>query len=247
MTRTILIVTLCILQFVATFGQPPPDPRPLEEIIPGNSLIASPEALLRARGLRQMVTAQGTCNPNVCFALDGSGSVSEGEFEAQRDFVTLVAAIVGADTDAAFAAVQYGLRNIAISSLTNDVDSFLLDVDASELARADRSFIAAGLGFCINELRPRPEDANKIVLIGDGESNFGGNPIPIARRFRQPRGNGAICAVGIGFRNLRVLRRITGSRSRVLDIDEFFELLDILDQVVFEICDFAAATPAPAT
>jgi len=223
-----------------------PTPVPLEVLLPGNSLIATPEALLIARGLRQRVIAQGSCNPNLCFALDGSGSISEADFTSQKDFVQLVAAIVGVDTDAAFAAVQYGLRNIGISSLTNDVDQFLLDVDASELEGAPRTFVAAGLGFCINELRPRTEDANKIVLLGDGRSNFGGNPVPIAKTFREPTGDGAICAVAVGFTDLSVLNGITGSSTRVLNIDGYFELLDILDQVVTEICEFADdATPAP--
>jgi len=212
------------------------NPAPLQSILPHNSLIATPEALLIARGLRQRVINQGSCNPNLCFALDGSGSITTADYTAQKEFVELIAAIVGVDTDAAFAAVQYGLRNIGISSLTNDVDEFLLDVAASNLASAPRTFIAAGLGWCIQELRARPEDANKIVLLGDGRSNFGGNPVPIAKKFRKPVGDGAICAVGIGFRDRRVLKRITGSRTRVLAIHDYFELLDILDQVVTEIC-----------
>jgi len=212
------------------------NPTPLEVLLPGNSLIASPEALLLARGIRQRVINQGSCNPNICFALDGSGSISPEEYKMQKEFVELIAGITSVDTDVGYAAVQYGLRNVGISSLTNDANQFLLDVAASNLARAPRTFIAAGLGFCIQELRARPEDANKIVLLGDGRSNFGGDPVPIARTFRPPRGNGSICAVGIGFRDRRVLRRIAGNRNRVLAINDYFELLDILDQVVTEIC-----------
>jgi len=211
---------------------------PLEELLPHNIFLNTPEGLRRARALRQNVVAQGTCNPNVCFALDGSGSISNLDYRHQQDFVQLVAAIVAEDTTSAFAAVQYGLRNIAISQLTSDANQFLLDVDRSVRAGARRTFVAAGLGFCVDQLSTRSEDANKIVVLGDGRSNFGGNPGPISAAFRGPPTNGSICAVGIGFIDTSSLLVIAGSPTRVLNVNSFVELLTILDAVVNEICHF---------
>jgi len=205
-------------------------------MLPDNTLLEQPGAMAMVEELREEIVAQGTCNANVCFALDGSRRISSTNYRRVQDFVQLVTAIVGVDTRAAFAAVQYGRRIRPISRLTNDVDSFLKDVDNSVSLRARRSFLVDGLSFCIHELWPRTEDVNKIVILGDGRSPRGGNPVPLARRNRRPRGNMDICAVGVGFGNPRRLRRITGSSSRVLAIDGYFDLLDIIDQLVAEIC-----------
>ena len=208
----------------------------IQNLIPNNGFI-TPENLLQIRAIQQQVAAKGSCNPNICFALDGSGSISSADYSAQKDFAQLIAAIISVDPDAAYAAVQYGLRNIAISDLTSDANSFLLDLDGSILAGAPRTFIAAGLGYCINQLRPRIEDANKIILFGDGRSNFGGNPVSVAQRFLPPRGSGSICAVGIGFQNTAVLQAIVGGNpNRVLQVDEYFELMDILEVIISDIC-----------
>ena len=211
----------------------------IKSVIPNKSNVyLTPENLLKIRAIQQKVAAKGSCNPNICFALDGSGSISSADYRAQKDFVELVSAIISVDPNAAYAAVQYGLRNVAISDLTSDANAFLLDVDRSHLAGAPRTFIAAGLGFCISELRPRTEDANKIVLLGDGRSNFGGNPVPVARQFLPPRGTGSICAVGVGFQNTKVLQDIVGGdRNKVLPVDGYFELIDILDVLVSDICN----------
>jgi len=86
-------------------------------------------------------------------------------------------------------------------------------------------------------LNGHDEDVNKIVVLADGRSFFR-DAEGIARRFRRRNEGNAICAVGIGFGNrTRFLRSITGSRNRVLRINGYFELLDIIDQLVAEICD----------
>lgn len=215
------------------------DPLPTNfvNLFPDGSLFASSEALLIAAGLRQQVANMGGCNVNLCFALDGSGSIFQSEFAMMREFVLFITAILAGNGENAFAATQYGLRNIDISRLTSDADEFLLAVDDAELADAPRTFIAAGLGFCVRELRPRLEDANKVVLFSDGRSNFGGNPVPIAQKFREMY-DGDICAVGVGFENTSVLEDIAGSPQRVIAIDDYFALLDIVDQIVAEVCGF---------
>jgi len=206
-------------------------------LFPDGSLFATPEMLRIAASLRQDVVNMGGCNVNVCFALDGSASIPADEYQLVVEFVQLVTAIMSGTGLNAFAGTQYGLGNKDISRLTSDADAFLLALEGLESPRASRTFIAAGLGFCIRDLRRRLEDANKIVLFGDGRSNFGGNPVPIAERFREMY-DGDICAIGIGFQDITVLEQITGSPDRVLAIDDVFVLLDIVGQIVFEVCGF---------
>ena len=205
-------------------------------ILDDNSLFKTPGISTLVYKLQEKIKAQGRCNPNVCFALDGSGSISEDEYRTQKEFVQLISAVIGVDEDSAFAGVQYGLRAIGISRLTNDVDAFLLRVEGSVHKRARRTFISSGLAFCIQELRRRAEDANKIVLLGDGRSTFGGNPVPIAKKFLPPAGNGSIAAIGVKFADTSRLEAITGDPDKVLAIDEYFELLDLIEDLVADIC-----------
>jgi len=236
--RTILgVLLLSFVTFTSTLVNATPDP--LAAILPDNSLIASPEGILIAQQLRQRIVDQGGCNLNVYFALHGSANTSNVDFDMQKEFVQLIAAIVGVDTNAAYGALQYGRVSSNGFPLTNDLDKFLLDVESLRLRPLPfrvRTFISIGLGFSIQMLRGNPEDTNKIVLFVDGRANFGGNPVPVARAFRPPRGTGAIFAVGVSFPDPALLKRITGSQSRVFAIDDFFELLDILDQLVTDIC-----------
>ena len=193
--------------------------------------------LAKVNELQQKILDFGGCGPNVCFALDGSGSVSEDDWDSQRFLVELVAAVVGVDTNAEFAAVQYGLRNILISLLTGNVDQFLLAVDRSRLRRARRTFISAGLAFCIRQLNQRPGDANKIVLLGDGRSNFGGNPIPTAERWLSAASSNRICSVGVGFENTSVLQAIAGGDpDMVLTSDDWEKVTNILGDLVYQVC-----------
>ena len=62
--------------------------------------------------------------------------------------------------------------------------------------------------------------------------------MPVAKQFLPPRGSGSICAVGVGFQNTKVLRDIVGGdRNKVLPVDGYFELIDILDVLVSDICN----------
>ena len=199
--------------------------------------LLTPATQATVNELKQKIRDFGGCGPNVCFALDGSGSISGSDWSAQKFLVELVAAVVGVDTNAEFAAVQYGLRNIGISLLTGDVDQFLLDVEANRLARARRTFIAAGLAFCIRQLNQRPGDANKIVLLGDGRSNFGGNPIPTAQRWLSAAPSNRICSVGVGFENTAVLQAIAGGDpDMVLTSDDWEKVTEILGDLVYQVC-----------
>lgn len=104
---------------------------------------------------------------------------------------------------------------------------------------AERTFIRAGLLYCFNKLRKRPDDANKIVLLGDGNANLGGDPVAIADRLREQTG-GEICAVGVDYANMQVLLDIVGGDpAMVLTVDDFFELSDILETLIAQVCNIS--------
>lgn len=186
--------------------------------------------------LQQKVRDNG-CNVNVCFAIDGSGSVGQRGFNAEKQFVFDIVSIIGVDEPAGLAATQFGAANSAISSLTFNSADFNKRVNAARFLNAGFTQIRGGLLYCFNELRRQTKDANKIVLLTDGRANLGGDPVPIADLFRRTTGD--ICAVGVAYKNEKQLLDIVGGRARnVLTVDNFFELADILEELVGEVCGF---------
>jgi len=203
----------------------------------------------KLRHLQRSIITNGGCNVKMCFALDGSGSISRAEYRLQQEFVQIIAAVASVDGAASFSAVQYGLRNVGISSLTSDIGDFITSVGTSELEKAPRTFVAAGLGFCIQEVRSSNDTdstgngghvaiqgPSKIVLLGDGRTNFGISPIPIANLFDSLE-DSSICAIGIGFPNVRALRDIVGGDiGNVFIVDSYVNLVRIVGDIISDAC-----------
>lgn len=192
-------------------------------------------SLAEIKRIRQVAVPPGGCNARICFALDGSGSVSNSEFELQKNFVQDVAAIISADIDVELAAVQYGVESEEISPLTFDVRSFMIAVHRERSMKSSRTSITAGIRHCSSLLRSRQREANKIVLLGDGSFNAGGTPVPLAQIFR--RSGGDICAVEVGFSNTQSLLDIVGGdSSKIFSTDEFIQLSFMIESFVKEVC-----------
>lgn len=179
------------------------------------------------------------CNANVCFAIDGSGSISAANFNAQKQFVQDVASVIATGTNPVeLAAVQYGTSASVISELTVDAGKFIWDVEATEPLRSPATFVAAGINFCFSRLFRRRHEAKKIVLLGDGRSNIGSSAVRRADTFR--RFKGEVCTVGAGFTDDRELLAIAGGdASRVFEVEEFLDVLSIekiIEDIVLDIC-----------
>lgn len=174
------------------------------------------------------------CNVRLCFGLDGSASISPGEYKIQQDLVKLVAS-VAREGGATFSAVQYGLSNTAISSQTGNAPKFRKAVDASILQKAPRTFIGAGIGFCIRTLQGEPRGrGRRIVSLGDGRTNFFTSALPL---ILSQLNDIKITAVGIGFpRNSRTLLEIAGSRSRVCQVNRYGDLRNIVVKLIRGLC-----------
>ncbi|KAI0557090.1 von Willebrand factor A-like protein [Gracilaria domingensis] len=202
-------------------------------------LLASPASQQLVNEALQ-IAIDTSCDPNICFAVDGSGSIPEDDFVLQADFVEILAATVGLDEQTQMAAIQYGLRPRFISRLTGDIDRFLLDVDGAVQLGSPRTFIAPAITGCMSQLRRVDGEANTIVLLGDGRSTFDSrdpplDPPSIAARFlRNP--NNTIAAVGVAFPNTKMLEAITGSEQRVFQVGEWDGILALITDLVKQVC-----------
>lgn len=189
--------------------------------------------------LQDQIIERGGCNRNLCFTLDASNKLSKIDFLLQRDFVQLIAATLGVDNDVHVAAFQYGPSLQKISSLSPDIDSFLLRLE--QWQRKDsrrRNFLAGAMWRCMREMRPRRTvDANKMVVIGNGRtSRFKRKfALQVSRIFRG-QGRGAICAVAVDNSNRSFLGRLTGDPTRVLGVTDFSKFDTILRDIVRDIC-----------
>eukprot|EP00737_Agarophyton_chilense_P001014 gb/GEZJ01001126.1/.p1 GENE.gb/GEZJ01001126.1/~~gb/GEZJ01001126.1/.p1 ORF type:complete len:244 (-),score=39.76 gb/GEZJ01001126.1/:609-1340(-) len=186
------------------------------------------------------IAVNSNCDPNICFAIDGSGSISEDEFQLQLDFVKIIAGVVSLDPGSQYAAIQYALRPQFMSRLTENVEQFLLDVQSTLQIRSPRTFIAPGLAGCMRQLNKVKGEANKIILMGDGRSTFDSrdpplDPPSIAQVFlAEP--NNAISAVAVSFPNTEMLEAITGTPDRVFMVADWFSVLDVIEELVEQVC-----------
>lgn len=181
-------------------------------------------------GLQRRIIARRSCAIRLCFALEGSTGVSRSDLNAQRDFIGVVSGIVSIDRSARFAALQYGLSNVDITRPVQ-LPNFLRRVSRASLVNAPRKFVAAGVGGCARQLGAGSANG-RIVVIGDGRSDFGGS-INVATQFR-----GQISAVAIG-RNadVRALRTITGGGD-VFRRNSYRAIGGVVDDVVRSVCGF---------
>lgn len=166
-----------------------------------------------------------SCRVNVCFALDGGGSIIEPDFRAMKNIVTEFSQLVANKSPASqFAATQFSLVNDDISKLTSDAASFLSDVASADFANGAGSFILAGLGFCLAQLDDAslPGDVRKIVLVSNGKENIGNSPLLLQRilDWRDNSPSNSICAVAAGIPDLGELNRFTGDPKLLFSLKD---------------------------
>ena len=187
--------------------------------------------------IQERLAKAGGCNANICFAIDGSGSMSKKEFSNQKNFVLDVASIVGVDEVAEFAAVQYSTANTAITPLTVDSAHFIEKVLHSNQKKG-KSFVTGGINYCFSQLWRRPFDANKIVLLGDGKANVGSSAVRRADLFRKI--GGVVAVVSAGKPDEDKLLKIAGGKfDHVFEVTNFFDVLGLqanVEDLVLDIC-----------
>lgn len=192
-----------------------------------------PDILRKFRALTQDVRDRG-CEVNLCFALQGDYFITKEEFQAQKDFVDLIVAILATDDPGNFCAVQYGRTTNAISPLTGKKLSFLNRIAWAVQVGGYETNIAAALGYTGFQLRAGLGDANKIIILGDGLETIGFRPKRIAKRILAD--GTRICAVAVGGFSTTQLEEITGDGNLIFEIDSFFDLAEVVVGFVNDVC-----------
>ena len=185
-------------------------------------------------------TRQQRCSIGICFAIDGSNSISERDFERQNFLVRKITRNVP-NSSARFAAMQYGRSSLTISELTADGSFVRRETRGTQQLLSGSTFLSAGLNFCFSELfdivRKRPVCSRSfIVLMGNGNDDIGANPVERARLFESEVEGGEVVAVRFGLgANVSLLEAISGrenffdaTRSSIPDLaTEIVKSLDI--------------------
>lgn len=183
-------------------------------------------------------TSPQNCNVNVCFAIDGSDTISPASFEDEKNLVLMIVRALSLDgTGIGYAAVQYGASNYPVSPFTRNESAFVDAVSASMQIRDEGTFVTAGLNYCFSELRDKPDGTKKIVLLGDGKNTIGREPAERTNLFQNS--GGVVFAVGVGDdQNMASLIAIAGGdRSKVFQMTSDVSLMDITEGLVQAICD----------
>lgn len=171
-----------------------------------------------------------SCLTNICFALDGSDTLTPADYLSQKRFAAVIPAIFSLNNpNTAYAAVQVTDRLTPISTLTTSANNFILNVQGSQFANSQRSSILPGITFCQQQLARRPGQAKKIVVFTNGR----------AMTMNSYMGETAdsICAIGVGNQNSEVLRAIVGGdRTKVFQVTDFSGFLDVVEGLVREVC-----------
>lgn len=187
--------------------------------------------------LRRKIQAAGGCNVNVCFAIDGSGSISRQAFTNEKDFVLDVVSVI-VDNPVELGAVQYASSVSTITDLTPDDAKFNELIQFRTPQLGGLSFVVGGINACFSQLSRRRGEALKLVLLGDGRSNIGSSAVRRANQFR--RFGGEVCTVGAGFKDDRELLAIAGGDpDKVFEVDSFDNVLQlerIIEGLALGIC-----------
>ncbi|CAN8062388.1 unnamed protein product [Agarophyton chilense] len=161
----------------------------------------------------QTISKLTAANVNICFALDGSSSISPSWYRTQKSVVNQVVNAIPHGNKMGLAAAQYGISVTTISPFTVDHDKFLSSLRSSVQLESNRKFVTAGLNYCISELSESHASRNLIVLFGDGNSSVGRDPGHRSAFFF--RRGGVVFAVGVGeSQNITELMNIAGNDSR---------------------------------
>lgn len=237
-TRSILFATVLAVVAMAAFAQESSrfTPRVLEGILTVPK--SEPKDIYLARlsaeiaQVEQAILDNG-CDTNLCFALQGGTGISDEEFLEQQNFVDLVIQIVTTDAPANYAAVQYASRPYPISELDSRRNRFLRLLHNTSRASGG-THIASSIRWCGKQMRPREGDLNKMVLLGNGFATVGRDQVQAAKRFLLEGGH--VCAITVGPSDEDALNEITQTRTRILEIDQWFELSEIIVDLVRQVC-----------
>lgn len=197
----------------------------------------SSSSIQKAAVHQQLAQAKGReCKISICFAIDGSRSISESDFSLATDFTKDVISIISTAGRSNFGAVQYGMSAYPISPVSANASAVAIAIHGAKSKQDGKSSIAAGIAYCDSQLAKTQAAASRIVLIGDGRNNFGADPILAANKYTARDPNGGVIPVALGPNpHTGILQAIAAGNS-VLQITEYLSLAFSVDRAVSDAC-----------
>lgn len=186
--------------------------------------------------IRKQIEANGGCKGNVCFAIDGSGSISPKEYSNQLDFVSDVVRIINT-FPTRVAGTQYNQRSNPIKSLSSDLGGFITALRAQPQLRGSTS-ISSGIDYCGAQLDTRPFEPKKVVVLGDGFQNVDTNAVDSANTVRSKNALVSVVAVQSADRQF-LLDLVGGDNALAFQADNFDDrdrLATIIRETTLAIC-----------
>lgn len=182
------------------------------------------------------------CQPRVCIAIDGSASVSPRDYMLQKNFAQVIAGVLGSNTGSRFGSYEYGGIVKEISGVTVNLfgrNGFLARVRRARQTKSRLTFVGPGISRCALALGRGGK--RKIVLLGDGRSNFAPDNSPFGAKgavqnFRRTGGDVCGVVVGGGRRGRRFFENAVGRPRSVSSLPNWTTLGNAITKTVREVC-----------
>lgn len=175
------------------------------------------------------------CPVSICFAFDGSSSISSTVYGRQKEVAYLITSIISADTKATFSAVQYTRTTSAIVPNTLNYWGFWDKVSRSRRKGGNSANLGSGLGYCGFQVRKDTKKGKKgvVVVLGSGKSNSGFNPRFIASVIER---SGEVVAVSTSGSKFMYKKTLDTNARDVVSMRSAYEYENGLKQIVASIC-----------
>lgn len=177
------------------------------------------------------------CNVNICWAFDGSGSISPAAFSAQKAFANRVGSIINFGfTPSKMGAVQYATVVRPVQSLTGNDAVFLRAIDRMQQLGGATN-IDGGIFGCRFTLDGTDDQARHIIVLTDGSASIGDPGFDQAESFREA--GGLVSIVAAGNPNQAALEQLAGSSGKVFNVNSFtddLEMVRISQQLGQRVC-----------
>lgn len=173
------------------------------------------------------------CPVSVCFAFDGSSSVSPSVYGRQKEVAYLIASVLSADTKVTFSAVQYTRTTSAIASNTVNYWGFWGKVARSRRKGGQSANLGSGLGYCGFQVRRDRKKKGVVIVIGSGKSNAGFNAAFVARAIER---SGKVVAVSTSGNKFMYKKSLDTNARDVVSMQSAYQYDSGLRQIVAAIC-----------
>lgn len=200
-----------------------------------STVIAKEAQIDGAKVIRQGQRFSRGCRLNVCFALDGSQSVSPSNFSDFLAFARTLVRRLSRFNKIGVAGAQYGFLTLPISPLTTDASDFIGLLRDTDFEDAEFTRVSGGMVYCFGQLRDPPSGLlprARIVILGSGEAELGIDPETVTELFKDA--GGSIFAIGTNRASTNNFAEFLGSSRNVFTLGN--SISDLVDHFIPALC-----------